>query len=125
MTNNLKGYAAYTLGHASKEMLLAMFPPKNPKTIAHHITTAFGVTAKDTPKATTARVVGYASDTDIEALVVEVGNTTTRSNGGVYHITWSLDPQTRKPVDSNKMLASGWNNVDPVSIVIHPAFFPF
>lgn len=120
-----EGYAGYTLNYTSKKELLQKFPPKFPKVIAHHITTAFGVTADAIPEPATARVVGYAMEDGLEALVVEIGGTTKRKDGSVYHITWSLDPRTHKPVDSNKLLKNGWTKVDPSWVVIQPKFFPF
>lgn len=70
-------------------------------------------------------VVGYAYNEDmgIECLVVEVDGSTKRSDGKVFHITLSLDPEKAKPVDSNRLLEKhGWEPVTPLSIKNTPAF---
>lgn len=70
-------------------------------------------------------VVGYAYNEDmgIECLVVEVDGSTKRSDGKVFHITLSLDPEKAKPVDSNRLLEThGWEPVTPLSIKNTPAF---
>lgn len=70
-------------------------------------------------------VVGYAYNEDmgIECLVVEVDGSTKRSDGKVFHITLSLDPEKAKPVDSNRLLTNGWEKINsPISIATTPAF---
>jgi len=122
-----KGYSAYVLDDASRSSLLGLYQPKYSKIVAHHVTYAFGTSSlDDLPPAGSYEVVGYADSEDgLEALVVEVNGTTEREDGSIYHITWSLDPDKYKPVDSNKLLKKGWNKVDPVLVNMKPTFVPF
>ena len=116
-------YLAYNLTDSSREQLLNRFPPQFARVIAHHATYEFGVTSDTVlpPIPTTARVVGYSSDGAIEALVVEIDGSTQRPDGSTYHITLSLDPDKRKPVDSNRLLEAGWQSCEPYSIQVLPA----
>jgi len=71
------------------------------------------VTAEDIPDGKSIKVVGYVNSGDgLEALVVSVDGETTRPDGSVYHITWSLT-NGYKPVDSNKVIAErGYDVLD-------------
>lgn len=100
-------YTSYQLTPATRKLLLDIFPPKHKKVIAHHITHEFGV-HEDTnaPPSASIRVVGYHNNPDgIEALVVSVDGSIDRLDGRTYHITWSLNPEKFKPVDSNKLVS--------------------
>jgi len=114
-------YTAYTLTDESRQMLMDKFPPKYSKVIAHHITVEFGVPA-DTEALPEAdiRVIGEGDSGDgLQALVVSVNGSTRRPDGKTYHITWSLEPEQYKPVDSNEMLADGikrWKLKLPIAI---------
>ena len=122
-----KGYVGWALGEATRNRLLEEFPPTYEKVVAHHCTLKFGV--DDTfplPTATEAQIVGVADDLmGVQALVLNIDGVTSRPDGSVYHITWSLGPG-RKPIDSNKVIANqGFKPVAPVAIEIHPKFFAF
>ena len=54
-------------------------------------------------------VVGVADDgAGVQALVVEIGGTTRRPDGGAYHIAWSLGPG-RKATESDDVIRErGW-----------------
>jgi len=66
-------YIAYVLTDESREKLLAIFPPKFPDIIAHHVTEKFGVkTCLTQGENVLITVVGYSSDDSIEAAVVKV-----------------------------------------------------
>lgn len=124
----IESYIAFELDNESRNQLFDRFPPKYPKVIAHHITYDFGVSSdSELPEQPEKmEVVGYADDGEsIEALVVAINGDTTRSDGKVYHITWSLDPdQGRKPVHSNDLIASNkYQQVKPISIVAMPKLF--
>lgn len=101
-------YLAYVLDDKARNQLLAKFPPKYSKVVAHHITVKFGVPADmELPPQPKVSVVGYVDSGDgIEALVVAVNGSTTRSDNNTYHITWSLDPEKYSPKDSNILLKS-------------------
>ncbi|WP_434083261.1 hypothetical protein, partial [Escherichia coli] len=73
------------------------------------------------------RIVGYANDSEgLEALVVEVDGTVDRTDGKIYHCTWSLDRSKGfKPADSNKLVSQrNWTAVNPpINISTKPMFF--
>jgi len=114
-------YYAYALPGAVREQLKDLFPPKFSDFIGHHVTVWFG----GNPPAelvvgnkAVIKVIGYASDESLEALVVAVDGEPDRPDGKVYHITWSLDRQKgRKPVDSNAVIAAG-----KVTLIDGPSF---
>ena len=69
-------------------------------------------------------MVGIADDNNgVQALVLSIGNTTNRWDGGTYHITWSL-AEGRKPVESNKVVKNFLTLDDPIVINLIPKFFP-
>ena len=115
-------YRAYELDKKSRQILAATFPPKYPDFIGQHITYKMGNKSGLPPMPNTVAVIGYADDGEsLEALVVAVDGSTDRVDGSIYHITWSLDrSKGRKPVDSNKLVASGFKPVDPISIQVEP-----
>ena len=99
-------YTAHVLTPASRMELMLAFEPAYAKIIAHHITIKFGVPVEtETPVAADVRVMGVVDSGDgLQVLVCEVDGTTKRPDGGTYHITWSLNPDKYKPVDSNELL---------------------
>lgn len=120
-----KGYTGFELDKKSRRALLSQFPPQFPDVIAHHITYKFGVSEDAVPnQPKSAEIVGYARDDSLEAYVVAINGSITRPDGKVYHITWSLDrSRGRKPVQSNNLIASGWEKIAPVPIQVNPKFF--
>jgi hypothetical protein len=60
----------------------------------------------------------------VQALVVRIGGTTRRADGGTYHITWSLE-EGRAAVESNDVLKKlGWKTIEaPIAIALEPACF--
>jgi len=117
-------YIAYTFNEMTRQRLSELFPPKYSDFIGHHITYKFGVPSNiplpEEPKI--AKIVGYADDRiGLEALVVELDGTTQRSDGSLYHITWSLDRQKGyKPKDSNTLVKQGYESIDPIEIAVKP-----
>lgn len=113
-------YSAYVLSKKSRRDLLAVFPPKFSIVAADHVTVKFGI-PKDTKKPHSAniQVVGYASDDSLEAAVVAVNGRTGRSDGSIYHVTLSYEPN-RKAVQSNGLLGNGWEPVDPFDLDTTP-----
>jgi len=105
-----KKYLAFVLDKKSHDKLVSSFPPSFDTVFCHHITIKFnGLDLEDVEKfvdITRASVVGYIADEALEALVVNLGSTTKRDDGSIYHITHSLTKGKRKPVDSNKLLKS-------------------
>jgi hypothetical protein len=100
-------YTAYVLTDESREMLLEKFPPKYSEVVAHHVTVEFGVPeGTEPPEEAIVKVIGEADSGDgLQALVVSVDGSTRRPDGGTYHITWSLNRDKYKPVDSNELIA--------------------
>lgn len=99
-------YTAYVLDNISRDALAQRFPPKYPKFVGHHVTVQFGVPADtEAPAPAQLKVVGYVDSGDgLEALVISVNGSNTRPDGKLYHITWSLESDKYKPVDSNTLL---------------------
>jgi hypothetical protein len=125
--NVIKGYNGYLLPDKERSKLLALFPPKYPDIIAHHITEKYpAMSTEDLPSGKSFRVVGYSDDGNgVEAIVVEVNGTIKRPDGKIYHITMSIDrSKGYKPVDSNTIIANqGFQNVQPINISMEPKFF--
>ena len=117
-------YSAYVLTSGSRLAVLERFPPKFSDVICHHVTERFGVhgSSERIPAPAEIKVVGYTSDSSLEALVVTVNGNSIRPDGLVYHITLSLDRlKGRKPVDSNRVITlAGWCAVEPLSIEAPP-----
>lgn len=120
-----KGYNGYLVSKRDRTNILGMFPPKYKRVIAHHITHEYGVSESLPPETNQATIVGYADSEDgLEALVVEINGSSTRSDGKIYHITLSLDPAKYSPKDSNTLIGSGYEKTDPMIINVEPKFFP-
>lgn len=111
-------YTAFVLDDTTRLDLSTQFPPKYPKFIGHHITIDFGVDHIEDDTPANISVVGYSDSSDgLEVLVVSVNGVNKRADGMTYHITWSLDRDKYKPVDSNKLLiGSNWNDVVPIRL---------
>jgi hypothetical protein len=108
----------WLLDARDRASLLARIPPTYPLVVAHHVTLkADAGDAEYAPEAREALVVGEANDgKGVQALVVRVNGTTTRPDGSVYHITWSLAPG-REAVESNTVIAeTGWTGIEPIPI---------
>jgi hypothetical protein len=118
----------WTLDREQRIALLKRLPAVWPDVIADHITLKSDVSADEPlPSATLAEIVGSADDDDgLQAMVVAIGGTTVRPDGGTYHITWSLDrSRGREAVESNDVIAArGWQPLpEPIPIQIEPARF--
>lgn len=128
MTEPKKGYTGWALPLGVRDSLLEKFPANYLEVVAHHCTLRFGTSENDPlPQETSATVVGISDDNNgVQALVLSIGGSTTRPDGGTYHITWSLNPG-RKPVESNDVIQRfGWAPASPFTkIPIVPKFFPF
>ncbi len=116
----------WKLDRADRERLLARFRPVYPDLIADHVTLeAQACSDAPLPDESSGQIVGEADDRQgVQALVVRIGGTTDRPNGGTYHITWSLDrAKGRRASDSNQVIARlGWTPLaEPVAIGLQPA----
>lgn len=101
-------FAGWLLDEGERTALLARFPPRYARTVAHHVTLKAGDEAP-TPTAVAGEIVGAADDgLGVQALVVRIGGTTARPDGSTYHVTWSL-AEGREARESNDVLAArGW-----------------
>jgi hypothetical protein len=123
-----KGYIAYNLTEESRSKLLAAFPSKYSKVVAHHITCMFGVDSS-TPLPAMPKlveVVGYSSNEMIECVVVRVDSKERRDGDGkLYHITLS-HTEAAKPVMSNDLLMDKeYTSVSPMRLEVVPTFNKF
>lgn len=114
-------FSAYNLSKDARDRLLKTFPSKHKRVIAHHATHEFGIPFNTLPPSRArARVVGYACDASMEVAVIEINGSVDRPDGNLYHVTLSLDPLRRKPVDAIKLLRKGWKKVKPFPISVWP-----
>ena len=112
-------YSVYQLSPTEQKRLLTQFPPKYAKTYADHVTVQFSGNKVSLPApAKKMEIIGRADDNHgLEAMVVRINGDLKRSDGKIYHITWSLDPQATpspdidsssqphyKPVHSNTLV---------------------
>jgi len=119
-------YVGYQLTDAARKKLMELFPPKYSRVFGHHITTKFGTTNKeDIPGYTEeVEVVAYSDSGDgLEALVVRINGDSRKEDGTFFHITWSLDPEKYKPVDSNSVVSKSQKKITPVNIQVEPRMF--
>lgn len=98
------------------------FPPAHQDVDLHHVTYEYPGTVEPAP-ARTALVVGYVAGDGVDCLVVEVNGTTHRaSDGGTFHITYSL-AEGHAPVESNVAIETReLVSIDPpISVTLTPA----
>jgi hypothetical protein len=121
MSGDLKSfYVGWLLDPGDREALLARVPPRYAEVVAHHVTLKFGDRSAAEPAETLGEIVGQADDgLGVQALVVAIGGTTARPDGGTYHITWSL-AAGREAKESNAVIAerswTPWPQTVPVRL---------
>lgn len=120
-------YVGWALEPGERAALLARFPPAYARTVADHVTLAHGVPKTAPPPVErSGEIVGRTDDGDgVEALVVRIAGATTRRDGSVFHITWSL-AEGRRAVESNQVLARrGWEPfAEPIPLTLIPRGWP-
>lgn len=120
-------YLGWELTDADRSRLLALFPPKYPDVVAHHVTERFGVPEDAPPPEPASFVVVGVTEVPgrLQTLVVSVNGATARSDGETYHVTWSLDRATgAKPMDSKKAIKShGYSMVERTAFTAEPKTF--
>lgn len=115
-------YTGWLVDPVEREALRVRFPPLYTRVVAHHVTLNFGGSEAEAPGEVTARIIGEADDgVGVQAMVVAVGGSTARPDGGTFHITWSLAPG-REARESNAVIAArGWTPLDaPVPVRLIP-----
>ena len=104
-------YSAYQLTEESRNKLLDMVQPIHSRVIADHITYKFPSSVIP-PKAISCLVMLEVHDDQVQAVGVSLkyhddNISAMRSDGKMYHITISVDPDNGgKPVMSNNLLAT-------------------
>lgn len=115
-------YIAYVLSKESIEHLKTIIKQDYPDLIAHHITYKFGVKPSEPlpPESDEIYVIGHVSQDGVQALLVCIDGEVDRSDGSLYHITWSIDrSRGKKPVDSNKIIHRA-RQIAPIKIKAYP-----
>lgn len=117
-------YIGWELTERSRNMLLGLYLPKYKRVLAHHVTYKFGTNDPSLiPEVSKFQVVGYVCDGyGIEGLVISIDGNTKREDGSTYHITWSLDPATHKPVQTNNVLKE--KGFEPFAVPINIEMVP-
>jgi hypothetical protein len=107
-------YTGWLVDPAQREALLARFPPRYPRVVAHHVTLKFGDRHAAPPGRVSAEIVGEADDgAGVQALVVAIDGSPARPDGATFHVTWSL-AEGREAKESNDVIAAhGWTPVHP------------
>lgn len=116
--------AGWKLDRGQRDDLLALYPPRYATPVADHVTLIANRAGEDELPApvASARIIGRADDgCGVEAMVVEINGSTTRPDGGTWHITWSLG-EGRKARESNDViLERGFDPLDGGEIILTPA----
>lgn len=114
-------YCGWRLSEDSRETLLRFFPPIFPDVIAHHVT--LETDNRHIPDNAEIEIVGYVRNDTIEAMVVSVNGETTRPDGSVYHITWSIDrDRGATPAQAGELAKQGWEYRHPCCVETTPFF---
>ncbi len=122
----MSGYMAYNLTKEARERILTSFTPRYSKVIAHHITIAFGVEETyPCPDVAFVKVVGYAYNEKIEALVVEVSGQKERPDGKLFHITLSHSEEAKPVMSNDLLLQTPYTPIDPFMIPVEKKFNKF
>ena len=102
-------YSCYKLDAESKENLMRLFPPKYPAVRYDHLTISMLTGKAPCPKpAESVEVVGVADDGNgIQALIAKVNGSIRRTDGSIWHITASFDPEKKAPAIFDTLSAPG------------------
>ena len=116
----------WKLDRGQRDELVRKFPPRFRNLVGDHVTLASKAAADAAlPQETEGSIVGRADDgKGVEAMIVSIGGTTDRPDGGTYHITWSLE-DGREAKESNHVLASQARVMFdlPMPVRLHPEMF--
>ena len=106
-----RSVVGWKLDPDERKALLGRFPALFPDIVADHVTLQAGTDDTPLPTEQSGEIVGETDDgAGVQALVVAIGGTTRRPDGGVWHISWSLDKAAgREAKESNEVIARlGW-----------------
>jgi len=122
MSDPTSFYTGWLVDPEQRFALLARFPPRYPRVVAHHVTLKFGDVAATQPAGVEARIVGEADDgAGVQALVVAIDGGPARPDGGTFHITWSLAPGREAKASNAVIAAQGWRAIsEPVAVRLIP-----
>ena len=115
----------WKLARECRERLLEQHPARYAEAVADHVTFRSGDRERDdeVPDAVSeAAIVGRADDDHgVEAYVVAIEGSTSRPDGGPWHLTWSLAPG-REAKESNTVIAErSWSRLAPIPLTLVPA----
>ena len=99
-------YACHEIPERDRDRLLLDFSPIYPVVKANHVTLSFGV-GRDfhLPPPPRITLTGHIDDgAGLEVFSVLVDGESQRPDGGIFHITWSLNPD-RSSHESNEVLS--------------------
>jgi hypothetical protein len=122
MSGSRSFYTGWLVDPAQRAALLDRFPPCYAAVVAHHVTLKFGDREASAPAEVRAEIVGEADDgASVQAMIVAIGGSPARPDGGTFHITWSLRPG-REARESNAVIAGhGWTPLPkPVPVRLIP-----
>ena len=117
----------WKLDRDQRKELLQQFPPRYPNVIADHVTLRPRSSGHaPLPDETHGEIVGRVDDgKGVEAMVVRLGDSTDRPDGGTYHITWSLADGRRAKESNDVLKAKAWQMFDlPMPVRLLAARFP-
>lgn len=101
----------WKLDRTQRELLLAALPPRYGKVVADHVTLSVSGTEPPRP-VEDARIIGHVDDgAGVEACVVALEGSTTRPDGGTWHITWSLSDDRAARESNDVIAAMGWTEI--------------
>ena len=106
-----------------RDDLLTVYPPRYERTVADHVTLSISGTEAPAP-VHNAVIIGQADDgKGVEAFIVAIDGSTSRPDGGTWHVTWSLS-EGRAPRESNDVIAEGgWTPIPPIALSLNPALW--
>jgi len=120
-------YTGYAISQINFDEIAKEFPPMFPDVIGHHVTIRLGADVNMIPP-TSAFIYlldHYTDNKSIECFTVQVFDKVKRSDGGTYHLTWSIDRSMGvKPQDSNSLINKSGDGIS-ITKHIHQTVRPF
>jgi hypothetical protein len=125
-SNSRRSIIGWKPNPIQRAQLLKTFLAVYPNKVADHVPLG----TRDDPDGalpieTHGDLIGQVDDgTGVQALIVSIGGTSGRPDGGTYHITWSLGPG-REAEEGNDVISHlGWHPLPgPITISLVPARF--